>query len=265
MNCKKNEISQSDIEKSITFPAEIIVLDSVDSTNTYAKRLAQNGAKSGCCVIAKSQTNGRGRLGRSFFSPSDTGIYMSIIFRPESELEKSVPHTIVASLAVCRVLETFSKSPMQIKWVNDIFCNGKKVCGILTEGGTTATSCEADYYIVGIGINTSIPKDGFPEEIKGIAGAVSNINESKNQVIASVISEFFDLCKNCSIEKIIDEYKKYSLILGKNISYIKDGKIVNGIAMDINLAGNLIIATLDNKTDTLISGEISLGSENFTH
>lgn len=268
MNYPKDEISKSAMEQFLIecpFSTNIIVLETVDSTNTYAKNLAQNGAASGTCVIAKTQTSGRGRLGRSFFSPSDTGIYMSIIIRPENEYESTFPYTIAACVAVCKVLEKYSSCTVGIKWVNDIFSNGKKVCGILTEGGTMAGSTKIDYYVVGIGINTSTPADGFPDDIKNIAGAVSEINASKNQIIASVISELLDLWKNSSIENIIEEYKNHSFILGKTVSYIKNDETITGIAEDINIAGNLIVRTANGETNTLISGEVSLRSETFTN
>jgi len=249
--------------QSCVCETNITVLDEVDSTNYYLKLLAQKGAESGTCVVARTQTNGRGRLGRSFYSPSDTGIYMSILFRPFSAFNKSVPLTIIACVAVCKTLEKFSGSKFSIKWVNDIFANGKKICGILTEGGSTAGSSEIDYYIVGIGINVNAPHDGFPEDIKNIAGAVSDITVSKNQLIASVISEFFYLCKNASDSEIISEYKQRCFILGKNISYSKNGEIKQGIAENINNSGNLIVRLNNNQTDTLISGEISLKSENY--
>lgn len=268
MNYPKDEISKPTMEQFLIecpFSTNVIVLETVDSTNTYAKNLAQSGAKSGTCVIAKTQTNGRGRLGRSFFSPSDTGIYMSIILRPETEYENTFPYTIAACVAVCTVLEKFSDNTVGIKWVNDIFANGKKVCGILTESGTMAGGTKIDYYVIGIGINVSTPASGFPEEIQKIAGAVSGINASKNQIIASVISELLNLWKTSSVENIIEEYKNHSFILDKPVSYLKNGKIFTGTAKDINLAGNLIVRLDSGETDTLISGEVSLRSENFTN
>lgn len=267
MTNETNQISKQIIEqhlKGCPFSTNIIVLDTVDSTNTYAKELAKTGATGGTCVIAKTQTNGRGRLGRSFFSPSDTGIYMSILFRPENEYRKDVPHTIAACVAVCKALEKFSDNPLAIKWVNDIFVNGKKVCGILTEGGSTAGSGEIDYYIIGIGINIAAPDGGFPEDIQNIAGAISDTKAQKNQIIASIISEFFSLCQKSTIENIIDEYKKRCFILGRSVSYTKDGEPKVGIAENINSSGNLVVRLDNGKTDTLISGEISLKSENYT-
>ncbi len=268
MNNENDNISKPIIEKHMKnypFLTDIVVLDTVDSTNTYAKNLAKNGAQNGTCVVAKTQTGGRGRLGRSFFSPSDTGIYMSIIFRPETDHEKNVPHTIAACVAVCKALEQFSDNNFGIKWVNDIFSDGKKVCGILTEGGSIAGGSEIDYYIIGIGINTELPHSGFPDDIKKIAGAVSGITASKNQIIASVVSEFFSLCKKTTNENIINEYKKRCFILGQTVNYTKDGVTKSGVAKDINNSGNLVVLLNNGNYDTLIFGEISLRSENYTN
>lgn len=239
---------------------DIFVLETVNSTNVYAKELAQKGAKHNTVVIADHQTCGKGRMGREFFSPSDTGLYMSIILRPDGCSPDPTALTIAAGVAVCRVIEGLCDKRPQIKWVNDIFLNKKKVCGILAEAGTN--SGVIDYIIIGIGINVSTQK--FPAELSNIAGSLEgNINRSL--IAGKVIREFHNLQSLCGCKKLIEEYKSRSLVLGKKIDFTKDGKFFTGIATDINNEGNLIV-TLDNGNDVILnSGEISLNSKNFTN
>ena len=152
--------------------SDIQVFSELDSTNQYLKELAKEGAKAGTVIIANKQSAGRGRLGRSFFSPEGTGIYMSILLRPEMELQKSVRITSMAAVAVARAIERVSGIEAKIKWVNDIFLNGKKVCGILTESGINAITGTLEYAVLGIGINVGTIQ--FPEELKDIATSICN-------------------------------------------------------------------------------------------
>ena len=159
-------------------------LSEIDSTNRYLKELAATGAPEGTVVIANKQSAGRGRLGRSFFSPEEKGIYMSILLRPEIELERAVLITSMAAVAVARAVERVSTIPAQIKWVNDIFINRKKVCGILTEAGINTEKGSLDYAVLGIGVNVGSME--FPAELKEIATSVSNEcgkEVSKNDLI----------------------------------------------------------------------------------
>ncbi len=238
---------------------DIIVLDTVNSTNTYAKELAQNDAKHNTVVIANHQTAGRGRLGREFFSPSDTGLYMSIILRPYESLLEPTAVTIAAGVAVCRTIEEICNKRPQIKWVNDIFLDGRKICGILAEASTNSGTI--DYIIVGIGLNVST--EDFPSELNHIAGSLGR-NIDRNLIAGKLIAEFNRLQPFCGSCELIDEYKVRSLVLGKKIDFAKDGKTYTGIATDINNEGNLIVTLENDKTITLKSGEISLRSERFT-
>ncbi len=237
---------------------DIFVLGTINSTNTYAKELAQNGAKHNTVVIANHQTSGRGRLGREFYSPSETGLYMSIILRPVGYSLDPTALTIAAGVAVCRAIEEVCNKQPQIKWVNDIFLGGRKICGILAEAGTNSGAI--DYIVVGIGINIST--QNFPPELSKIAGSLGE-NINRNLVAGKIIDEFINLQPLCGSNELIDEYKSRSLVLGKKIDFTKDGEIYTGIATDINNEGNLIINLENNKTEILKSGEISLSSKNF--
>ncbi len=237
------------------------IFDSIDSTNSYCKKLGQEGCASPILVVADRQTNGRGRLGRSFFSPMGTGIYMSIL---QSAKTLAIPFsllTVAAGTAVCAELENICNKEFKIKWVNDIFADGKKVCGILAESVIAPNNTCPSAVVVGIGINISTPD--FPEEIENIAGSVNPDDVTRNEIISRVINKFLEICREYSAKKLIDEYKSHSLVLGKKISFAQNGKAYTAVAKDINSHGNLIVETTDGEIITLKSGEVSLGSENF--
>lgn len=239
--------------------SDIFVFETINSTNTFSKELAKNGAKHKTLVIANQQTMGRGRLGRDFFSPPDTGLYMSIILCPEL-LRNSDPSalTIIAGVAVCRVLETICDKNPKIKWVNDIFLEGKKVCGILAEAGTDSN--RLDYVIVGIGLNIST--QSFPGELNKIAGSINQVI-NRSFVAAEIIKAFNQAIEICNSDQLIEEYKSYSMVLGKKISFTINDKTYEGIATDINIEGNLIVCLENGDIITLKSGEVSLESSNF--
>ncbi|MBQ2931996.1 MAG: biotin--[Clostridia bacterium] len=241
----------------------LVVLDTVNSTNSYIKELAASGASHATTVIADSQTNGRGRLGREFFSPGGTGIYMSILTDP-SKIKIPVSHlTIAAGVAACRTLTGICDASPSIKWVNDIFLHDKKVCGILAESVVNAKTNTFPYTIVGIGINVSTSAEIFPGKLSEIAGSVFPANITRNEIIAKLLNEFDNICSNAEIKNLVDEYKKYSRVLGKKISFTKNGKAFSGTAKDINLDGNLVVSLEDGQEMILSSGEVSLGSSNF--
>ena len=156
---RKEQIEQWMGEVSSDMDLQIFA--EMDSTNRQLKELAESGAPEGTVVIAEAQSNGRGRLGRSFFSSQGSGIYMSILLRPEIELQNAVRLTSMTAVAVAEAIERVCEIPARIKWVNDIFLNKKKVCGILVEAGIDAVEQKLNYAVVGIGIN--VGKMEFPE------------------------------------------------------------------------------------------------------
>lgn len=262
-NKLSSEAIASYINKNCTF--EISVLETVDSTNAYCRRIAaDNSIAHQTVVVANKQTSGRGRLGRDFFSPEDTGVYMSIILQPDL-IKLSPPLlTIAAGVAVCRVLNSAQSDKADIKWVNDIFINGKKVCGILAEGILDPQNNKHKYIIVGIGINLFTPAAAFDDKLSGIAGSVFPQNASRNEIIAKVLDELSYIYMKASSQDLIDEYKSYSLVLGKKIEFSQNGIAYTGIASDINIDGNLVVILENGNSLTLKSGEVSLGSHNFT-
>lgn len=236
-----------------------VYLDEIDSTNDYAKKLAQS-EKSDILVIAEKQTAGKGRKGRTFISP-EGGIYMSLLLH-QNVISDPTKITVMASVAVARAIEKVLGINAQIKWVNDIYVNGKKVCGILTEGAYNSQKKSFDYAVLGIGINLSVPKNGFSEDIKDIAGALTDKSsrQLKEQMINSILDCFFDIYYGK--KEYMSEYKSRSNVLGKQIEYIKNNEKFSGNAVDISESGELIVEENGEKK-ILNSGEIKICIESI--
>lgn len=261
-NITPSVLSESGIRSALNKAdiPQLFLLETVGSTNQYAKELASHGASHNTVVIANHQTAGRGRLGRSFFSPSDTGLYMSIILNPRSATLNPSLFTVAAGVSVCRAIKHLCNKEPQIKWVNDIFLDRRKICGILAEGCSHSGSL--DYIILGIGINVSTPHNHFPNELSSIAGSLDS-GIDRNILAAEILEGLVNIISENNSSDIINEYKQLSLVLGKEIEFFKEGKQYKGIATDINMEGNLIVSLRNNEQLTLKSGEISLGSSNF--
>lgn len=260
---------------------KIFFFEELDSTNTYAKNfLKENSDKAhGSIIIAKKQTSGRGRLGRNFFSNTEKGLYISFII--DTKEISDLPMSLITpyiSLAVVRSIKQVWNLDMQVKWVNDIFFNRKKIAGILTEGFFSPKGV-LSHVIIGIGINLFQKKDEFPHEIRDLAGSIyealfenqnpTNTNKtdqldrffaSKNLFTAQLIHNVFGILTQ-DIHKIaerIAEYKSYSNILGKEITVIQGDSIFPAKALDINEKGHLIVEDSFGKISELLSGEVSI-------
>ncbi len=243
--------------------SQLFVLKAVNSTNLYAKQLAKDNCPHFTVIVADSQTEGRGRMGRDFFSPGGTGIYMSIILDCQKIKLPSGLLTVATGVAICNVFKKLLNIDASIKWVNDIYFNNKKVCGILAESLTVPNINPSGFVIIGIGINVSTPSRIFPGKLCEIAGSIFPEHISRNEIIAMVIDELRMMCTKDNVEELIDEYKSRSFILNKKISFTQNGKTFAGIAADINKDGNLIVRLESGKTAILSSGEVSLGSKQF--
>ena len=232
---------------------EIIVLKTVDSTNTYAKKLAADGAKDGTTVIALCQTAGRGRRGNSFYSPEKSGLYMTVVLRPEKHKAETDLFTICAGCAVCRAIERLTDKKPLIKWVNDVYLDGKKICGILSEATVDFESGQIESVVTGIGINIST--ENFPEELEKKAGSVGGgVARAK---LAAAVMEELALCLGRCRRANIEEYRSRSLVLGKEVSFVRQGINFCGKAVDIDDKGRLTVETEQGKM-LLDSGEVSV-------
>lgn len=238
---------------------DIIVYDEIDSTNTEAKRrLYSSDVKNFTVIVSDMQKGGRGRTGKSFTSPKGSGVYFSIILHPKDSYDFSYFDltTVKAAVAVAEGIKEATNKQTEIKWVNDLFLNGKKICGILSELDADFESRSVKSVIVGIGINVNEPRDDSFKDLKNIAGYIGT-DVIRNEILSSVLNAFYENNFVKSDKEIIDYYKKHSLVIGKELSFELNGKKYSAKGIDINDKGNLIVDTGKEKI-TLSSGEVSI-------
>ena len=248
--------------RTASFGRTIELYSETSSTNDLAKEKAKAGAIDGTLILARKQNSGRGRYGRTFYSPENGGAYMSLILRPNYRIEDTPFITIIAAVAVCNSLKTICEIDATIKWVNDIFIDRKKVCGILTEASFEVETASVEYAVLGIGINV-FTKD-FPDDLNKIAGSVSNHAQKEfsiNELIAEILNELEELYLDHSKEAILNKYRKYSCVLDRNIYFIYEGIKTAGKAISIDDQGGLQVKTDDGRFLTLQSGEVSIRFE----
>lgn len=240
---------------------KVVTYQITDSTNIRARRLAASGEPEGTVVCAGTQTNGRGRMGRSFFSPNATGLYMSILLRPTADAATVAANvTPIAAVAVCRAIEKVVGIDASIKWVNDVFVGGKKVCGILTEASLSVESGMLDHAVVGIGVNVYEPDGGFPDDIadKATALLTERSFDLRNRLCAAILEEFFPLYDHQTEHPHIDEYRRRSIVLGKNVTVVTIAGGAEKEAFVEAITDNcaLRLRFKDGSTSELSSGEI---------
>jgi len=236
------------------------VYQSVTSTNTIAKELASGGATEGTVIIAREQTEGRGRMGRTFYSPNATGIYFSIILRPNLSIEDSLRITTACAVAVSKAIETVAGVEAKIKWVNDIFVDDKKVCGILTEASLNFENGGLEYAVVGIGLNI-VTKD-FPEELKPVAGSIFKDKPEDIPVtsilVAEILNNIANMMDTLMDEKHLREYRNRSFLIGKQILVMKGNNTIQAKAIAIDEKARLVVEYEDKTVEALSSGEVSI-------
>lgn len=238
---------------------DLNVCSTVTSTNTLVREKASKSAAEGYVAIAGTQTHGRGRSGRTFFSPPDTGVYMSLLLRPRHmSAKQAVKLTTMAAVAACEAIEAVSGKSAQIKWVNDIYVEGKKAGGILTEASIGLEDGYLEYVVLGIGMNVSPPKGGFPDELKQIAGTVfcEPASDGKNRLAAEFLNCFMAYYTAPGSVNYADNYRSRSLVLGKEVQVVFPDHQETALAMDVDEACHLIVKYEDGRTEHLASGEI---------
>lgn len=237
------------------------VMESVTSTNDLLRQAAANGAPEFTVYAAKSQTAGKGRQGRQFYSPPQTGLYLSILLRPQISPAESLALTPLAAVAAANAVERCSGQSVQIKWVNDLLLNGKKICGILAESQFSDADT-LDYVIVGIGINLLPPPQGFPPELKQIAGAVypadanaeSAFIDCAAELIASLIYEYRRLPE----KHYLAGYRSRLCMLGTEITVCENGMERAAIALAVDDALRLLVRYSDGTEQWRSTGEIRI-------
>lgn len=237
----------------------IVYKNSVDSTNELAKKLASDGAADGTIIVAEEQTGGKGRLQRNFFSPKEKGIWFSVILRPQCTPKDAPKFTLMAAVAVVKMLERFNLQA-KIKWPNDILYDGRKLVGILTE--MSAEIDHVNYIVVGIGINVNLRREEFPADIREIAASLSEMageNLSRVEIFRTLLEEIDKLYINYDFDEIFKLWRQYNITLGKKVTVLsaESGDIFTGQAVDIDAEGALIVDTADGRK-IVYAGDVSI-------
>lgn len=243
---------------------ELEILPDIGSTNDYLREKAAQGKGEGYAVVAGAQTRGKGRTGRSFYSPADTGIYLSLLLRPKDcRPAQAVKFTTMAAVAACEAIENVSHRSPQIKWVNDIYIDGKKVSGILTEASVSLENGSLEYVLLGIGINVYPPEKGFPQELRETAGSVFQERKSdgKNQLTAGFLNRLMEIYTKEETGEYAEEYRKRSMVLGKRIQILTPEGEKGARALEIDKDCRLLVEYEDGNRELLRAGEIRIRPE----
>lgn len=241
----------------------ILWFDSIDSTNTHAKKLASEGAAHGTVLIADNQTAGRGRLGRSFVSPAGTGIYLSVILRPQCPPDQLMHLTCAAAVAACDAVENVLDFRPGIKWINDLVAQQKKLAGILTELSVDPKSGLVDYAVVGIGINCTQKAEDFPLELQKIACSAAMItgrHVDRSRLAAALICSLEDMSRTLQTGRhtTMSRYRKDCVTIGSHVAVIRGDERRAGQALDIGDDGQLFVRFDDGGFESVYCGEVSV-------
>lgn len=256
-----DRVSRPEIRRWLTartLGARMEIHESLDSTNNRAKAVAASGAPHGYLVIAESQSGGRGRFSRPFFSPEHSGVYMTYVLRPELPAERAVMITSMAAVAVARAIEALADLDVKIKWVNDLYVNGRKLCGILCEAGLDFESGQLEYAVLGIGVNVAPMR--FPDELAAIATSIGNecgAAVSRSRLIAEISNQLERLWPQLETGAFMAESRARSNVIGRDVTVLRGGESFAAHVLDIDGTGRLVIHTADG-VSRVGSGEISL-------
>ena len=237
----------------------VFYFDEIDSTNEEAKRFLTGEEGEQALFVANGQTQGKGRRGRTFYSPDGEGIYMSLLFSTTKELSDVIFITTAASVIVAKALEEIVSEPVSVKWVNDLYLNGRKICGILTEAVLPTPQFPKTGIIVGIGINVST--EYFPDELKETAGSLGvkeNMQAIKTQLIETVTNGLVSFLTDAKKELYLEEYRKRSMVIGQQITCFDGAGSYEATALDIEQNGGLVVETQEGERKVLHTGEITI-------
>ncbi len=254
-----SEIQKGWIPKGLK-DIRILPFEETDSTNQRAKELALQGAPEGTVVMAEAQTQGRGRMGRQWFSPRRQGIYCSILLRPRICPAEISGITLMTAVVVAELLRDGPKIPATIKWPNDILAGGRKIAGILTE--VSAEMDQVDFAVIGLGLNVNIPKGGFPVSLR--RGATSIAVEARQvhdrnlllQAYLKKFDEYYSLFRTQGLGPILVRWKGLTDMLGKPVQVEVLGQRRTGEALDIDPHGALILRDADGQSHRILSGDV---------
>ena len=247
-------LSKQGIAYYLTEEIDIFSYKTIDSTNTQMKKLAINGGKNHSVIVSEEQSAGRGRFGRSFYSPAQKGVYMSVLLKTGDSLQNATMITIKTAVAVRRAIAKLYDIEVAIKWVNDLYYRGKKVCGILSEAISDFESGMIEAIIIGIGINVST--DNFPLEIASIATSLGLQEANRNQFIAEILNQLFAIIDE-DFKLVLNEYRMASCVLHKQITFNQKGEQFTGLVREINDLGSLVVSS-NGAEMVLTAGEVSI-------
>ena len=236
---------------------------SLESTNTFAKALAVQGAPHGTVIIAGSQTGGRGRMGRSFHSPEETGLYFTAILRPDCKATELMHLTCAVAVAAADAIESVCAIKAGIKWINDLVCGQRKVAGILTELVLVPGSAKVAAAIVGIGINCRQQEADFPPELRSIAGSLSMAagkDVSPAALAAAIMEHLSRLAPTLLTQKdaIMERYRASCITLGQEVSLLRAETVTHATAVGVDDEGALVVEYPGGRREAVSSGEASV-------
>lgn len=256
---EENDLLSAEVIRAALAPGyqdtKILLYKEIDSTNNEAKRLLSQYPGEKLLLLADQQSQGRGRQGRSFFSPARSGLYMSLVIHPQSQLSNALSITTMSSVAVARAIRQLTGLEAQIKWVNDLYLHGRKICGILTEAVSDFETGTLQSLVIGIGVNLSTE---FPEELAKVGGSLEVAGLRRNALAAEIVNQLLPLAADLSDHSYLEDYRRYSLVLGKQINYFVRGEAHPATALAIDEDGGLLVRLENGEEMTLSSGEISI-------
>ena len=261
----EQQITQELIQQHHPIDWVIQTMESTTSTNDLAKLYSNQNSTTPAIFISEEQTAGRGRLGRKFVSPAKSGLYISLCLFPTIALEDLSLITCATAVACVETLEQLTGKSLNIKWVNDLFYQDKKVGGILTEVISDFESQQVQSLIVGMGINLVEAPDAFPKELHSIVGSIFSSKKeyeaqsfNRNHFIATFLEKWVFYYKNLSKRDFIDSYRKHSNVIGKAVKVIEGNHVYDAFAKDIDENGRLLVEKEDNSLHALSYGEVSI-------
>ena len=239
---------------------EIYIFDTIDSTNNYARKIAKEGAGGGTVVLAESQTKGKGRLGRTWFSPSGVNIYLSVILKPQIPSTHITLLTFVSAIAVVKAIKDAANLDANIKWPNDVLINNKKIAGILSEMDAKADAVR--FAVIGIGINVNLDIKDIPFELKDKATSIkieSNSTIDRINLICRVLEnleEWYNLFERNGVNDIIKKWKRLAVTIGRDVKVQSGNSLIEGRAVDIDVNGALLIKDRNGVIQRVLSGDV---------
>ena len=259
-------LSEDAIRQMLGAEAEGIpvqVFDTIDSTNRLAKELAARGTAHGTLIVADSQTSGRGRRGHTFYSPAGTGVYFTIVFRADTDFSNGIYYTTKAATAVSHAVEqVLPDCKAKIKWVNDIYVDDRKICGILSEAVTDMETGRIAYVVCGIGINVNT--EAFPEDVTVAGSLISGRNTDeipygiRNRLVAEVWKEMVPWALDPEEHSFMKEYRERSMLIGRKVVYTFGEEMLEAEAVDITEDGAMVLKKPDGEIITVTSGDCSV-------